>query len=149
MPGAGAYPAGIGPAGFDPATDATATETPLPVAAFYDPSVKGFPLNDEGEAVGVHPVDQEVAIRVTVPKGSISCCPSVGISWSRLRTASRRTMQKVVDDEVRSALATMIADGSITLLGSPLAPDANGAPLFFVDYRNNLLREDRRVGVTP
>ncbi len=148
MPGAGAYPAGIGPAGFDPAADADSKTAPLPVAAFYDPSTRSFPFNADGEAVGVHPVDQEVALRVTVPRGSIRFAPNVGITWSRLRVASSRTMQKTVDDEVKTSLTTMIEAGDITLYGSPLHEDARGAPLFYVDYRNNRLQEDRRIGVT-
>lgn len=148
MPGAGAYPAGIGPAGFDDPANADSRSAPLPVAAFYDPATRTFPQNDDGEAVGVHPVDQEVAIRVTIPKGSIRCAPNVGISWARLRVASSRTMQKTVDDEVKASLATLIEAGDITLYGSPLHEDAHGAPLFYVDYRNNRLQEDRRIGVT-
>jgi len=146
MPGAGAYPAGIGPAGFSPATDATGRESPLPLAAFYDPNKRAFPFNDDGEAVGVHPVDQEAVLRVTVDKGSIKCAPNVGISFKRIRTASKSTLLRIIDDEIRSAWAPMVATGDITILGVTLAVE--GVAIAYADYRNNRTRERMVVPVS-
>lgn len=145
MAGAGAYPAGIGPAGFDPADETDAKAQPLPVAAFYDPALRGFPINDDGEVIGVHPVDQEVAIRTTIPKGSLKCAPNVGIDWARIRRASKATMLRDIEDEVRTTLKPLIDAGDIRLDSVTLWPEAAGRPLFFVDYFNVRLGDARRI----
>lgn len=145
MSGAGAYPAGIGPAGYSPVPDASGRPVAVPIAAFYDPALRGFPFDDNGEIVGVHPVDQEAALRVTIPLGSLRSSPLVGINWARIRLASGAALQRTIDDEVRTALRTLVNAGDVKINGSPLLPEAFGRPLFLVDYVNLRLSLRRTI----
>jgi hypothetical protein len=134
--GAGSYPAGIGPAGHDPVSGLERVLPTMPVAAQFDPDTRQFVINVDGELVPIHPVDQEVAIRLGVGLGTIAAASGVGLNLARLRRTSAAAMQLTVNDEVSFALADLIRNGDIQLLGSPLMPDARGRPFFYVDYRN-------------
>lgn len=129
------FPAGVGPAGHDPIVPSAAEVRPAIVAAFFDPETRTFPFVD-GSPVPVHPVDQEVAIRVGVPLGSIAACPSVGLAYSRFRRAAPERMQATATDAVRNALAEPVRTGDVEFLGAPLDDGAEGRPLFSTNYRN-------------
>lgn len=136
MGGLGAFSAGEGPAGFDPVDPSVPAITVTLTAPEYDPATRDNPGDDAGALLSVHPVDQSVAMALHVPRGSIKSAPLTGIDYARLKRTRHEAMQDAVNDVVRQALATLISRGDITLLGSPLMPDAAGRPFFFVDYVN-------------
>lgn len=136
--GAGAFAAGIGPAGFDPPLTPSRFAPVLPIATYYDPEARAFPLV-AGVLAALHPVDQAVALRLGIALGTVTAMPNLGLDQRRLRRTLPEQMQDTVNDEVRLRLSDLIANEDITLLGSPLMPDAEGRPFFFVDYVNRRL----------
>lgn len=139
---AASLPAGFGLAGFNsPVIDEVAALL-RPVSAYYDPDLREFVLDDGGQFTNVHPVDQEVSLRLGVALGTLAGSPNVGLDVASLKRASAESMQAAVNDAVQTALADLVDRGDIELLGSPLMPDAAGRPFFFVDYRNLRLPAD-------
>ncbi len=136
MAGAGSASSGIGPAGFDEPTDTDRVVPVLPQAAFFDPALRDFPLDENGEIVSVHPVDQEMALRCGTFVRGLAPSPTTGLDWERLRRTSRQAMQSAIDDVVRQSTLDLVSRGDIELVGSPMLPEANGRPLFSVVYKN-------------
>ena len=132
----GSYACGIGPCGMDPPLAIDRISPTLPPAPKYDPALHAHPLNANGELVAVHPVDQAVALALHIPLGSIQSAPGTGIDYAKLKRASRLALQQTVNDVVQVALATLISEGDIKLIGSPLIPGSGGKPFFYVDYVN-------------
>lgn len=126
---------GFGKFGYELLPTVNGPKRKAPVAIFYDPETRTFPLL-EGELVPIHPVDQAVALSLGVPLGSLAHQSGVGIDQAKLLRTLRQRMQATVTDEVRRCLKVLIDAGHIRLIGSPLTPDANGRPIFYVDYEN-------------
>ena len=102
----------------------------------FDPAVKGFPFDSDGNAKLAHPVDQAVALAVGVPLGTIAWAPSTGIDLQAIRRAPPNALATTITYEVRRALATLIAAEDITFISAPLRRDANERPFFDVNYVN-------------
>lgn len=134
--GAGAFPAGVGPAGHDPSAPAPANPAELPAAARFELFGQTFPRDTNGQLVGVHPVDQAVALALGIAIGTVAAVPNLGLDIARLKRTRREAMQNAVNDVVRAALQSLIAAGDVQLLGSPLAENSAGRPWFYVDYIN-------------
>src|SRR5271163_3688743 len=107
--GAGVLPAGLGTGGLDPVrapqaippsgltpaqSYAQAQGLATPLLLKYDPVARGFVLNSDGTYLGVHPVDQQVALSIFIPYGSIKSAPTVGAQWATV--LSRVAPQKVL-----------------------------------------------------
>jgi hypothetical protein len=134
--GAGDEEAGMGDAGHDTPVDDEFVIATKPQAILFDPATRTFPQTTDGENVSIHPVDQQVAIILGVYTSSLRASVPTGIDRDRIRKAPRVALGAVINDEVRSKLAKLIADGDVELLGTPFQPNANGRPIFFVDYVN-------------
>lgn len=133
MAGDDFYPAGMGPVG-----DAARRGTPnarLPVVPSFDPLLRDVPLDANGEAVGVHPVDQEVAVCLS-PKGSFASAPDTGLDMERIAAAPANKLQAVLDDETRVALRRAIDAGDVAVLSVHI--DSVHAPRAWTTHYRNL-----------
>lgn len=151
--GAGDYPTGIGPAGFDPPTTADRLIPTLPLSGYFDPHTRDFPLDENGEIEGVHPVDQAVAMALGIVLAGASPAPAAGLDIERIKTASRAALQSTITDAVKVALADLISRADIAFIAAPLVPTANGRPFFEVVYTNlrlpsSTIRRPKRTRVT-
>lgn len=142
MSGAGSYPAGTVAAGYNQATD-TANPTKQILAVEYDAVLRGFRIIADGSIAQVHPVDQEVGIRLTVGKGWLAGLPDVGRDLARLKTVTSANAQQVVEDDVNQALAELIAEGSVRVVRVTVAFQP-GRLWHAVDY-NNLAASDAHL----
>lgn len=152
--GAGVAPAGAGLAGYDPVvvpSDATssglepvqfyasARGQTTPLALKYDPSVLGFVMNADGSFQGVHPIDQQVALAMFIPYGSISSAPTVGAKWNTVfsRVPSYK-VQAVGLNELNRCLAALIAQNAIAILSFSVTQNAYGRYQPSLAYTNLL-----------
>lgn len=137
MSGAGSSSAGSGPAGFDPIATSTG---PLALAAaqawFYDPELRDFTIDDAGDALAVHPVDQAVAMASTVALGSLASAPDTGCDFDAIKSAPRRNQQATVTDKVSLALAAFVDGGDIEFFGAPIVQQGPGRLLWAIEYAN-------------
>ena len=148
--GFGDSPVGSGLAGFDDAPAIERISPTKPKAILFDPSNRSFPMLDDGQFASIHPVDQAVGIILGVFQTSLRPTVTTGLDRQRIRHAPRAALANTIADEVKRALSDLIIAGDIDLIGTPLASNANGRPLFFVDYRNLRLNsnDSNRVPVT-
>jgi len=136
MPGAGAYPAGMGPAGVGIFNDiGPDTPVPLLVAAFYDPEIRDFRVLDSGFIETLHAVDQEAILALTVAEGSIPSAPSVGARFHRIKYIGKKIASEV-DTCAQYALRDLIARGDIEYIRSNTTVVGKSSLLIDVEYRN-------------
>lgn len=141
--GAGALAAGTSAAGFNQATD-TENPTRQITAVLYDPEIRGYPIIADGSIAQVHPIDQEVSIRLTVGKGYIAGLPDVGRDLDRLKRVTSSNAQQVVEDDVNAALADLIANGSVRVVS--VSVEYQSGRLFHeVRYVNLVASDSQRV----
>lgn len=149
--GLGEFPLGMGPMGADPVVLPPVVAPPfLPRAVWYDPTRKGFFLLDaNGNATDVHPVDQIVALRLTMERGSSPSSPTVGTRIrARFASAPPQKYLGIAKSEVKNALQDLIDAGDITLLGVALSTNqSNGAQVVQATYVNH--RDPRNSAISP
>ena len=102
--GIGWFPAGIGAAGHDPVIPPGAPRDVYPPAALqFDGQTRNYPLNETGFYEASHPVDQRVALALSISRGAIAAAPNIG---NRLRTIRRvRAAVAETASALRAALA--------------------------------------------
>lgn len=152
--GAGTSPAGMGPAGFEPVVVPADTPpsglTPVqfyaqargvktPLVLLYDPSVQGFVQNTDGTFQGVHPIDQELALAVFIPYGSIPSAPTVGSKFTTcFNRVSPNRVQSIGRSELNRCTASLLARKAIVILSFTVAQNANGRFQPVIGYTNLL-----------
>lgn len=133
--GLGDFPIAFGPLGFDPPASVAASPRYLPIAPYYDPASRQFPLV-EGQVAAIHPVDQRVAILLGTKLASIKHMADSGLDVDRIRRAQPAKLQAVIDDEVARVLSALVDAKDVSIVSSQLDPDAHGRPIFIVNYIN-------------
>lgn len=138
--GAGDYAAGDSPAGFDAVLPPSPRTTLAPVsAAFFDPSVRDFPLDANGRVVSVHPVDQAVALALSVDTGAIGSVPELGHDLRRIPRGTPTTLTSYARDAVARALKALVDRGDVTVVEVTASVPFRGGLFVSVSYRNNRL----------
>jgi hypothetical protein len=103
--GAGYYTASEGFAGEDPpAAPIAVVRRRAPVALAYAPPERDVPLDDDGQYLGLHPVDQKVRLALLTTRGSSPAAPDEGFDWTT-PFAAGEALQQDVTDRIRNALA--------------------------------------------
>lgn len=138
--GAGQFGCGLGPCGADPVyIPAAATPVLARRAVKYDPSIKQWVLLDaSGNQIDVHPVDQMVAVRLTVEQGQSASSPTLGQRIrARINAAAPARHQQIALEECTRALQDLIDAGDVLLLSVVRSFDpVNGAVVFIPSYVN-------------
>lgn len=111
--GIGDYPCGSGPCGFDPVSAISARNTEVAAIPYYDPSIRGFALQTNGDLKTVHPVIQEASFALGIALGSIPAAPKVGLNVKRIKATRPADILTVCKDEVNVALARLLEAGDI------------------------------------
>jgi hypothetical protein len=136
--GAGDFQAGAGPAGFDPVyVPATPSPPFLPRAPFFDPSINQFlTLDENGNPIDMHPIDQIVTLRLTTRKGQSKSATSLGTRLAIVcaRLPAPKVLQTAYN-EVRSVMQDLITNGDVLLL-SVTVKQLRGQNVFAVAYVN-------------
>lgn len=146
------FPAGFGLAGLDPVQPPGASPpvglTPLqsyaqalgvatPLVLAYSPVVQGFVQNADGTLQGVHPIDQQVALALFIPLGSIPSAPKVGANFAGvLSRVDPQRAKAIATSELNRCLASLIAQNSILLLNFDVTVTAPGRFILAVAYTN-------------
>jgi hypothetical protein len=137
--GAGSFPAGYGPAGFDPAFVPDVRPAPfMPRALVYQPTTQRFELFDKnGNQVDIHPVDQIVAVRCFIERGSSPSNPTLG---DRLRALTARKdprqVPQIALQEVRRLLGDLVTAGDIKVTSVYVDQSIPGRKQFAITYVN-------------
>lgn len=136
MSGLGVYPAGMGPMGYSPSVPPNAPRDVRPPAALYfDGQTRDFPLDENGFYREIHPVDQKVALQLSLPRGAIASVTAIG---NKLRTIQRvrpSVAETLCRSHIREALAELLSAKSIEIQQIKVEPD-DGRLLFAVTYLN-------------
>ncbi len=134
--GAGMFPAGSGPSGLDPLAPPSPPRSVTPPAALYfDGQTQGFPLDAQGHYVGIHPVDQAVALALIVRLGTLGSVPGLGAGFRNIRKITTSTGTQATD-MARIALASIVQAGDIMILDIQVETRRTGAVLIAVSYKN-------------
>lgn len=134
--GAGSFAAGLGLAGLDPLPPANPPRNVSPPAALYfDGASRGFPLDAQGHYLGIHPVDQAVAVALIVSLGSLSSAPEVGAAFTSIKRVGPSTVATATDYANR-ALATLVQAKKIQILGIVVTTPTRGSIVVTVSYVN-------------
>ncbi len=113
---------GFGGAAFgaDPPTFGPQYERVAPPAAVYfDPLSHEFLLDSEGRYREMTPVEQQVAISFSVPRGHLAHAPNVGHDFLTLPRLGRAALDVEIDRRARlaSPFDRLLADGTIEIVG--------------------------------
>ncbi len=143
MTGSGTYASGTGSAGFDPV--GTVSAPPLtqnaPKALKFNPATRDFDIT-EGVYAALHPVDQRVALALTIELGSIPSAPNVGHTLRRMRRSSGATVEADAKDRVRQALKTLLDAEDIAIDRIEVDAETRGRVIVVVYYVNLRLGPD-------
>lgn len=145
--GAGSAVAGGGYAGADipvPSSPVAAIQN----AAFYDPGTRTIPLNADGSAQEVHPVDQTVIFLLSNPLGSIPGAPTAGLDWDAILSAPDAKKLQTAKDRVNVCLATSIANGDVSVESVTLTDTAQNGALFVQALGLNVFYKNLRLPAT-
>ena len=126
---------GLGPLGLDPVAPASAAPgLTAPAAAVYDPMTRDLVIDDAGLFTGEHPVDQAVALSLTIALGTIASAEGVGQGYSEIvyRDAD---IEARVTNAIRLALKARI-DAKDVSLDSVTVEATDQGFNFLVAYRN-------------
>lgn len=138
--GAGDFAAGLGPFGHDPVGDPSTRTLVAPVAAaFFDPSTRDYPLDANGRVVAIHPVDQAVALALTIELGAVGSVSDLGHELRRIPRGTQPQIASYAADAVKRALKAITDRGDATLLNVTTVSPFRGAQQVTVEYRNNRL----------
>lgn len=153
--GAGTFVAGVHPAGYDPAVGAPAGAVrTIPAALLYDGASRDFPLDaSQGgppyQYAAVHPVDQQVALRLQLQYGSVRSAPAVGAKFHLIPLDDRAAASAA--NEVDRVLADLVAAGAVTVLRVTVVARlvVTGSLVVIVDYRNDRLGRAQQATNAP
>ena len=85
----------------------------------------------------LHPIDQAVALALTVERGKVAGSPALGLDRAALRFAHGARAAAIARDAVRRALAALLADRRIDILSVDVDVTTPGQLRMAVTYRNN------------
>jgi hypothetical protein len=83
----------------------------------YDGKTKDFVINSDGQCVGVHPVDEQMALSLTVRRGSCKSSPELGNTLHEIKYLGGDKLQAEVKSRVLSAypLSRLVSEGKATV----------------------------------
>lgn len=130
----GSYPLGVGPLGFDPAAPASPSGLRQPLAPLLDPRTHDAVTLESGLLLGVHPVDQAVALAFGIERGTLASAPAQGHSLRELEHL-QNDLEAQVRQRIDQALSVLISRGDISL-ESVVTTRIEGGFVVDVTYRN-------------
>lgn len=124
---------------------------PLDNPEFYVPLNRSTALNADGSVQTLHPVDQEVIFNLSNKLGTVPNDPTRGLDIDAIRRATDANKQRTAEDKVSLALATLISNGDVEVIGvsaesDPVPPWQLGIS---VTYRNLRLVANAAQSQTP
>lgn len=147
--GAGTSPAGFGPAGAAPIVIvAPSTAPPQPTARLFDLGTRSFPIAANGSLATTHYVDQQVNLALGIEVGSVASVGTFGQTIRRIQRLSGPRLQSQVNDAVNVALALLLRNGDIRLLGVAIDTSVRGRLVVAVSYLNLRLQNAQKQTAT-
>ena len=144
--GAGSCPAGHAPAGADAGVSSGPPRpTTYPRAIQFLAQQRGFPIDDAGRYIDVHPVDQRVAMKLTFVAGSLGSNQEIGHKLRSIPYTTAATVPAEVRDAVALALADELAAGEIKILEIVTEAVSLARIAVVVSYVNLVTRQQMRA----
>lgn len=138
-------PAGFYPSGYSSPVDVNDAPDAPEDARFLDYLTGDYVVGDDGEIARMPTTRQRVWLALGTLRGSSTVLPKLGV---KLPGTIGRSYESEVKNEVRTALAALIADGSLVLNeiivehGTPI-----GRSTITVDYTDTATKENDKVNV--
>ena len=110
---------------------------PIPAAIFYSATSRSFTQNADGTFLAVHPVDQIVQLRLSIPQGKVPALGPVGARYlARFQGLTAAQLPSVALDETRVALQDLIDAGDVVVQQVTVDTSVPGATVVAVQYVN-------------
>jgi hypothetical protein len=138
--GLGSARCGVGLVGLDaPVQSPEQALASPPLAPLYNIATRTFPASTGGLLLGVHPVDQKVALALGVLAGRLTCAPAQGTNYSSLSRLPADQIQTAATNIVNAnpVIKALVRNKDITILAIRTAVFAPGNNQIGVDYMNN------------
>lgn len=115
--GFGSSPFGTSPWGADPVVAPSTRIVAPPVGAMkFDGATRTFVQNVDGTMAGIHPVDQEVALALSLEEGAVGSTKGLGHHVRRIKRSVGPTVIADVTDAVKFALRRPLSRKDIVIL---------------------------------
>ena len=113
---------------------------------YYDGATKDLRLNADGQIAGVHPVDEGMALSLSVDAGSIPAAPTTGNKLRQIRYIGSPSLADDVRSAVLSAfpLSRLVTEGKATVTKIEHLVRSSGLEVT-VSYVNLLTADPRNV----
>ena len=116
----GAYPLGLAPCCGEP-IETTTRYLPVapPAAVRFDPLSRDFLLDADGRYQALEPVDQQVVLSFSVPRGKLKHAPEVGHDFLTLPRVTGAKLDAAIERAAREAtpFAELLARGDVVFRG--------------------------------
>jgi hypothetical protein len=135
--GFGWYPLGYTPLGYNPVIPPDAPRDVSPPAALrFDGQSRDYLLDANGFYNSSHPVDQKVALALSVSRGAIAAAPEIGNKLRTIKRVTATVATTLAKQYIRECLAEFTAAKSIEILDIQIDTSVPGRLLFAVTYLN-------------
>jgi len=134
--GFGSAPFGTTPFGLDAQVISVRRQRKPPAALAFNGLTKDYELDADGQYKGVHPVDAKVFLILRTAVGSLRSAPDIGQGVSNLRYIERDRIRAYAQDQVRRALAAVVAAKEIRIESITVDSAARGRVVLVVTYVN-------------
>jgi len=139
--GAGYSGAGFQPAGYNPQADPAPSKVGSPPRAVnYDPTIRDFTTTN-GYYDAIHPIDQAVALALTIEQGSLKSAPTVGQTYRKIPRLSGASFVRQVEDRTSLALKRLLDGQKIRVLAIEVQQGNFGQTKIAVTYVNLLTQK--------
>jgi hypothetical protein len=109
-------PFGTAPWGADPVVAPSARLTSAPITAGrFDGASRAYVQNADGSIAGIHAVDQEVALALSIEEGALASAVTTGHRIRKIKRSAGPTVVADVQDAVRFALRRVLARQDIAI----------------------------------
>lgn len=109
------------------------------VVIAYDPSIRDFSLDANGDAEPMHYVDQRVALTLNILQGTLSGDSTLGALLKDIKRFGTQTTKADAKRAIMSALQDIINDGEIEVVDINVLFPSGGRMDIFVIYKNLIL----------
>ena len=128
--------AGTGRAGFDAVASLPAFIPQTFETALFDVGLKDYPLDASGRVQTIHPIDQRVALIMTVQLGSFTPGGKAGNGLRSIKRLNPETITSIVTDKINLALAPLIGSGDIVVTAIDCTSNSLGQMYVALSYTN-------------
>lgn len=108
----------------------------LPIATWYDPSVRAFVLTQLGEYAELHPVDHQAIFSFAIPEGAFPASPGFGLKIHRLDRCPSARLASTFAQIVAETWRRLTKAGDLRIDRTEAERNSSGQILALAAYTN-------------